>query len=204
MKELGQLHGSAKLRKEREVKSIAQEMEDVDAQLDALDQKSPDSNRQYLILEEDLHEIDFTEVKKVVDRIISQINRDEGGNASFLLQRSLLREGRLCLLQIKKYLRNITRDLKSYHIEFSVDTELNHIGLLNRLASHLGIEPIADPVRANASKWGLTKKTNICCQKCGYPCPNDSTVRQSHPLLDLVVSSRIILRQKTQVQGKRI
>lgn len=151
MKELGQLHGSAKLRKEREVESIEQEMYEVDAKLKALEQQSRNRNRKQLNLEKDLQEIDFIEVKKVLDRILCQIDRDEGGNASFLLQRSLLREGRLCLLQIKAQLGNLTKDLKYYPIEFSVGTELNYIGLLNCLASHLGIEPIADPVDYSSS-----------------------------------------------------
>lgn len=149
-KELGYLRGSEYEQKKLEAEIICQKMEEVDAELKALDQKSPDPNRKYLNLEEELQKIDFTEVKKVVERIISQIN-SEGGNASFLLQRSLLREGRLCLSQIKDELRRRTRDLKSYRIEFSGDTELNHIGLLNRLANHLGIEPNADPVEYSSS-----------------------------------------------------
>jgi hypothetical protein len=148
--ELGYLNGSGKLHKEREAEGILQQMKEVDAKLKALDVDSFDRNRQHLNLEEELQKIDFTEVKEVVRKIISQFGRD-GGNASFLLQRNLQMAGRLCLLEIKDQLRSETRDFKTYPVEFSADSELNHIGLLNRLAGHLGVEPVGDPMEISLS-----------------------------------------------------
>lgn len=148
--EVSYASGSARLQKEREAEIILGKMKEVDAKLKALDVASLDRNRQYLNLEEELQKIDFVEAKEAVERIVSKFDRN-GGNASFLLQRNLQMAGRLCLLEIKDRLQSSTRDLKSFPIEFSADTELNHIGLLNRLASHLGIEPIAEPVEYSSS-----------------------------------------------------
>jgi len=148
--QLSYLSGGEKVRREQEAEVILQQMIEVDAKLKASDVASLDRNRQYLNLEEELQKIDFVEAKEVVERIVSKFDRN-GGNASFLLQRNLQMAGRLCLLEIKDRLQSNTRDLKSFPIEFSADTELNHIGLLNRLASHLGIEPMSEPMEYSSS-----------------------------------------------------
>ena len=146
-KELCYLSGSEQWRKQLEAKKIFDDIEEVHGDLEALDdEKSLDPKRKYLKYEEKLQKIDFTEVKNVVEKVIPQnLPNRECGNAFFLLQRSLLRAGRLCLLEIREQLRSRTSDLKSYPIEFSIDAELTYIGLLNRLASHLGIKLFAEP-----------------------------------------------------------
>jgi hypothetical protein len=127
----------------RQIKDLEQEIDEVEARLQELEKAENNPNHCSLQRAEKLPEIDFSKIKKTANKIIDKFGKD-GGSALFLLQDSHAMAGDLFIAALREQLRSKTGNFRHCRMRFTAsEGALDETGILNRLASWFGVQPLA-------------------------------------------------------------
>ncbi|MGK7928121.1 MAG: hypothetical protein AB4290_23245 [Spirulina sp.] len=126
-------------RLEQKIENFLKKIETLEQQLQQLDSKENNENRTVLEFDKNMRKIDFSQALDIFESVLGKFERGKGA-AVFLLHDSFQMLGELYWQEICDRLSEMTRDFRHYPIELSADFLQNEIGLLHRLAAHLGIE----------------------------------------------------------------
>ncbi|MFN0087261.1 MAG: hypothetical protein ACKVX9_17870 [Blastocatellia bacterium] len=125
---------------DQEIEGIDKECGELDAKLTKLDAIEDPTNHLHRMLETDLHRIDYTEVKKVIQDLIARSD-SEGAAALFLVQKSLAFQGDLCLQAIDEELRpHSFHAIHRHPVKFAHHELKDCRNLLDRIAGRFGVE----------------------------------------------------------------
>ena len=144
---LAQVTGAEAVRVQTEIDDLDSKIKKTNEELNKLENPVINSNpnRNYLQIEEKLHNLDFTRPKKTFYKIVNFTNKHNAA-PPFLLHESYLKAGDLYISAIKNYLDNVETEgeLKYYPIILTDDKPIDEYGFLDGLAAHLNITPIPE------------------------------------------------------------
>lgn len=140
-----------KIKLEKQKQNLETELGQLYTEQEALDTQSPDVNRQYLDFEDNIHRLDYSEVRTLLDNTVKQ-SRKEGSLGLFLLHNGIALGGKWCLDLIRKELKEATNDFKHFEIGFINQDKLDEFVMLDRLAGKLNVEAIAHDAEAYAKE----------------------------------------------------
>jgi hypothetical protein len=140
--EEGNLDKEHKLTKKAE--RLLKEIETVNNKLTELDKNNNNSNVSHLSLDRSFQKIDFSQAKKIAEKINNQLG-DNSGAILIFLQRTTKQKGRYCINEFlnliisdRKVGDDIIGDFRPYPIDLgSSISEFNEVEFSRRLASHL-------------------------------------------------------------------
>ena len=159
-----------KLRKGRELKSIANEMDEIEKDLQALELAS-DSLLRLKRLQSDLHKIDFESVEKSLRKILKDYSK-EGCAALLLFQDCSEMGGDLCAARIRELLKRETGEGQLHHIPlvFQASGQVGRMELLRRLGHQLGVESATthpEVIDVAQKLCGSLKNGSVVLIECG-------------------------------------
>ncbi|MFX0196430.1 MAG: hypothetical protein ACFFCW_09935 [Candidatus Hodarchaeota archaeon] len=126
-----------RIRIERQIKELDKKMKEVNSELNKLQLSGSHQDWQ-----KSLPRIDFANAIETFESIINQFQKDCGA-VLFLIQNSNAMGGEWCITRIRDRLNEYTGNFLSCPID--VPTELtNEVGILLRLGSYVGVEPISE------------------------------------------------------------
>lgn len=134
---------AAKFKIEKQIEEVETQIQSLESKLNKLNAIERDPNFFHQNLHHNITKINYKKAITLVDKTVSGFGQ-EGGAAVFLLQNCLPMGGEWCVTRIKENLKAQTGDFKPYPIHFTVESQPDEYGLLNRLAPFFNIEPILD------------------------------------------------------------
>jgi hypothetical protein len=102
--------------------------------LSQFERSNADPNRRYLNLEAKLAKLDFMRARSIVAELLHRFGQ-QGYVVLFVIQRSLLMGGELCVAAIRELLEDSTSDFKHWQIAFT--DQADEWVLINRLANYV-------------------------------------------------------------------
>jgi len=136
---------SARRKLEKQAEKLLDEIDEIEAKLAAFDADSPNANVRDRGLEKKLQKINFTDAKNTA-RLIKEKLDEDGGLASFFLQKTKIQKGQFCIEEVIEILLGeqklgdeIFGTLK-YPVDLdSTTSTFNESEFLKQLGSHFGI-----------------------------------------------------------------
>lgn len=140
-----------RLKHQRVYEDLLAKIENLDAELDALDADSPDANVRDRSLEKTLQKLDFVEAKKTAGLIKDKLSQD-GGAVLFFLQKTRKQMGRFCIEEVLNVILGdqiidgqVVGAFRRYSVDLdSAISQFNEAEFLIRLASYFEVEESDD------------------------------------------------------------
>lgn len=114
---------------------IKSRLEKLELKIQALEKSLEESEKSSLL--EKLHYINFKKIINKVQQLLEAFGK-QGGSSVLVLQDSAVMAGDLLVMRLQEELRRQSSNFRHLPVGFSGDSELNELGLLRRLSSHLG------------------------------------------------------------------
>ncbi|NET33244.1 MAG: hypothetical protein F6K19_14690 [Cyanothece sp. SIO1E1] len=115
---------------------LKNKIDKLQAELEALEKLLENSAAPTLL--EKLHYINFKNIIKKFEELLESFGR-KGGVSLLVLQDSAAMAGDLLVMRLQEELRRQASNFRYLPVGFSEDNELNELGLLRRLSTHLGV-----------------------------------------------------------------
>ncbi|MGG6240724.1 hypothetical protein ACQ4N7_19055 [Nodosilinea sp. AN01ver1] len=140
------LDPGSKTRLEIRKKQLLGQIQEKEQLLGALEQQKQDINRHILSFDEALPKIDFREARRIIHRVVDDLQINEGGAALFLLQQSRRMAGDLLLLALSDVLSSGRATPIYYEVAFSPATGgADQATFLKSMGRYLGVELTDNP-----------------------------------------------------------
>jgi hypothetical protein len=144
-----ELSAANRVRIQREIDHLYEQMERVQAQLHQLESSGGDPNRRHLGFEDKIPEIDYEPAATIVQTILTGFDR-RGGAALFLLQRSVPLGGVWFVTRMKRFLESRATCVRHCRREIPPHGRWDEFGLLDLLADEFGVERVPEDADAYA------------------------------------------------------
>jgi hypothetical protein len=138
-----------RVRIQRQIDDLDEQMERVQAQLDQLESSAGDPNRRHLGFEEKIPEIDYEPAATIAQTVLTGFGRG-GGAALFLLQRSAPLGGQWFVARVKRFLEGRATCVRHCRREIPPHGRWDEFGLLDLLADEFGVERVPEDADAYA------------------------------------------------------
>ena len=131
------LNSADKIRLQRQADDLNKQIEVLETELDKLD-RPRHTTPHHLVWQANLPEINFRKALEWFNVIDEELNRCDGGAATFLMPDSFGMGGKLCLSRLKKNLETMERP--PYVVDFFPGKRLDVATFLREMGRHLGYE----------------------------------------------------------------